>query len=322
MVLQPSLWRWLTHLSPRLKLGLASLLLLLVLIPGQNDYQRLWPHPQALPVKRNPLELPPPTQYPVFAGVEAPYLTAQAVIVVDSDSAVVLYEKNAQVPLFPASTTKIMTALVALEAYPLDEVITVKQASESIGHEMRLVPGERISVKNLLYGALVESGNDAALALAQHYPGGYQDFIDRMNQKAKEFNLENTQFRNVSGVEQAGHVTTVRDLAILAKEALKNETFAEIVGTEVVTLQSEDGEITHTLRNINELLGTVPGVKGVKTGWTENAGECLVTVTERDGHTIITVVLGSEDRFGESKKLIDWAFANHRWEKIEEMSNE
>lgn len=290
-----------------------SLAAFILLLPGQNDYQTLQLYPQTPQVKAVD-ELPPLAPYPVFSGEAASYLTAKSAIVIDVASAAVLYQKNPDLELMPASTTKIVTALVALDSYKLDDIITVKEADDSIGHSMELVRGEQITVENLLYGILVESGNDAALALAQAYPDGYQAFVDRMNQKAEDLHADNTAFRNVSGVEQFGHTTTVRDLSIIARVAMQNPTFARMVETKSIIVKSIDGKFVHNLENINELLGVVPGLKGVKTGWTENSGECLVTYTERNGHAIVTVVLGSADRFGESQSLIEWAFTNHRWE--------
>lgn len=250
-------------------------------------------------------------------GVKAPGVTARAAIVIEAGSGTVMYQKNAQTPLPPASTTKLMTAMVALEAYKLDEVLTVKQAGEAIGQDMGLVGGEKMTVENLLYGLLVKSGNDAALTVAENYPQGYQAFVEKMNQKAREWQMTKTQFKNVSGVEQAEHVTTVRDLAVLAKEAMQNEALAKMVGSQEIDVTDVTGKFTHRLININQLLGKVEGLRGVKTGWTVNAGECLITDTVRNGREIITVVLGSEDRFGESRQLIEWAFANHEWKSTE-----
>lgn len=305
------------HLRLHLKAMVFTTTLFLLLLPGQNYYQTLELHPQPPQVRATTVTAPELADYPVFSGTPAPALSAPAAIVVDVDSAVIMYEKNPRTKLMPASTTKIMTALVALEQYNLTEILTVQEADESIGHSMHLKRGEKISAENLLYGILVESGNDAALTLAQNYPGGYQKFVDRMNQKTRELNAEDTTFRNVSGVEQYNHVTSVRDLALIGKAAMQNPIFARMVATKSITVTSADGAIVHELSNINELLGEVPGLRGIKTGWTEHAGECLVTLTERNGRSIITVILGSNDRFGESTALIEWAFANHTWEKVE-----
>lgn len=291
-----------------------ALILTLAFLPPGNDYLglRLTPRPPRL----RPLEvtLPPPTPYPVRKeGMNPPNLSARSAIVIDVPSATVLYAKNPDLRLLPASTTKIMTAVVALNHYPLDRVIAVKRADRALGQTMNLIPGERLTVQSLLYGLLLASGNDAAFALAESFPGGYNAFVAEMNRMAQELELSDTQFRNVSGVEQDGHYTTVRDLARLAAVAMRNPTFSEIVSTWTAEVKDVSGAISHRMTNKNELLKLVAGVRGVKTGWTENAGECLVTDVVRDGREVIVVILGSQDRFGESHDLIEWTYAAHTW---------
>ena len=239
---------------------------------------------------------------------------------VDLDSKAILHAKNPDLKLLPASTTKIMTGLIALENYDLDDIVTI-DTLDSEGQVMELELDEKITVKNLLYGLLVQSGNDAASALANHYPGGESEFVKAMNQKLTDLNLHDTQFQNPSGLDNYGHYTTVHDLALLSVEVIKNQQFLKFVNTQSITVNDTSGEISHELETINQLLGKVPGLKGLKTGWTELAGECLVTYTERQGQQVVVVVLGSLDRFGESKTLIDWAFTNHRWESQPEATH-
>jgi len=225
-----------------------------------------------------------------------------------------MYVKSPDTLLLPASTTKIMTSLVALDAWSdLETVMTVKNEDRAIGQTIELERGEQMSLKNMLYGLLVHSGNDAALALADNFPLGYPAFVAAMNAKAKALHLDHTVFKNPSGVEQYGHVTTARDLAILSGVAMENSLIREIVSTRSITITDVSGEISHNLVTTNELLGILPGLKGLKTGWTENAGECLISYVERDGHPIIVVVLGSLDRFGNTATLVNWAYAHHRW---------
>jgi serine-type D-Ala-D-Ala carboxypeptidase (penicillin-binding protein 5/6) len=292
----------------------AALCLALMMLPGSNYYLSLQLTPQEPFLRTIPSDLFSPASAPVLdPQITPPTIFAKSAVVIDADSAAVLYAKNPDERLLPASTTKVMTALVALQHYALDETITVKRADRAIGQTMNLVPGEQLTVNDLLYGLLLESGNDAAFALAENFPGGYSAFVDEMNQLASKLHLTNTQFRNVSGVEQEGHFTSVRDLARLAAYAMKNTTFSQIVATENAQVTDLEGTITHRLTNKNELLGAVEGIRGVKTGWTEHAGECLVTDTVRNGHEVIAVLLGSTDRFGESKALIEWAFDAHTW---------
>lgn len=247
-------------------------------------------------------------------GIPAPVISAASAVVQDVGSGIVFYAKNADIPRLPASTTKIMTALVALDAYPdLNLPLTVQVESQAIGSSMKLVKGERITVKNLLYGLMIPSGNDAALALADNFPGGYNAFVDAMNRKAADLHLTHTHYKNPSGVEQLGHETTARDLASLASVAMQNPVIAEIVKTPAITVTDVTGKIAHRLESTDKLLGTIPGLLGLKTGWTENAGECLVSYVDRDGRRIVSVVLDSSDRFADTRALIDWAYTHHTW---------
>lgn len=244
-----------------------------------------------------------------------PVLSAQAALVIDLDSNVSLYEKNPDSALLPASTTKIVTALVAMDYYAPETILKVGRVTVD-GQKMWLKAGEELSVQDLLYGLLVFSANDAAEVLAENYPGGRDVFISAMNAKAKSLSLTNTLFRNPTGLDGNDQVTTARDLTRVSRIAMKNPFFAEIVGTKEKTVTSIDGLVKHKLTNINELLGVVPGVMGVKTGWTESARENLVTYIDRDGHKIMIAILGSQDRFGETKELIDWVFKNYTWKEV------
>lgn len=260
--------------------------------------------------------LPSPYPYPVDRHVlPPPELSAKSVVVLDADSMSSLYEKNPNERLRPASTTKIMTALTALDYYSLDQVLTVGDFRVE-GSTVGLKPGEQITVKNLLYGLLVSSGNDAAEVLGQNYPGGMASFVASMNEKARKLNLTGTHFVNPTGLDEEGHYSTAKDLARLSVTALKNSLFAQIVSAPEATITDVTGKIVHQLKNTNELVGQVDGVKGIKTGWTEEAGECLVTLEERENRRIIIALLGSSDRFGETKKIIDWVFTNFTWESV------
>lgn len=298
-------------------------LLGLFLWPGQNQYLTILAAPRSVPSRLLTLGFPL-NDYPVnLTGKPAPGLSARAALIIDPDSAVILYSKNPQERLLPASTVKIMTALVSLEQYRLEESLVV-DGDHGFGQDIKLLPGERLSVINLLSGLLVASANDAAEVLAQGYPGGEAAFLARMNQKARELSLEDTFFANPTGLdtddqERALHtvsLSTTLDLSRLARVALTEPTFRRLVNTSQITITDVTGTKRHPLFNINALLGLLPGAKGVKTGWTERAGECLIGLVERDGRSLLTVVLGSQDRFGETRRLVEWAFANYQWEKI------
>lgn len=239
-----------------------------------------------------------------------PLVSAQGVYLVDAQSLTPLYAKNEKLQFFPASTTKVITALVALDLYAPDDIITVKIASVE-GQIMNLRNNERITVENLLYGMLVHSGNDAAMAIANSV--GYDNFIDRMNMKAKELHMNNTTFKNPSGLDEMGQLTTPYDLTLAARELLKNPYLTKIVGTKEITISDVDYTIFHHLSNVNKLLGEIRGLGGLKTGYTEFAGENLISFYKHDGHDFILVVMKSEDRFTDTRTLVNWIVANVKY---------
>jgi serine-type D-Ala-D-Ala carboxypeptidase (penicillin-binding protein 5/6) len=244
-----------------------------------------------------------------------PVFSAISIIALDVDSGVTLFEKNPDEVLYPASTTKIVTALVALDIYRLTDVVTINNPPVD-GQKMGLMNGEQITVENLLKGMLIFSANDAAEALARNYPGGYEDFIALMNAKAQSIAMTNSHFMNASGLENWQHVSTARDMSRAAAAAMNNPLFSEIVGTKKTTVTSVDGTHVHKLANVNKLIGTVEGVIGVKTGYTEHAKENLITYVKRNGKRVVISLLGSDDRFGETTTLIDWVYGNYKWEEV------
>lgn len=255
---------------------------------------------------------------PVFRGVgEIPVFTARGIYAFDVDSGEVLFSKNAEDPLLPASTTKIATALVAMKTFKPDDVLTVTGISNVSGQKMGLFTGEQITAEALIYGTLIHSANDAAMALSASYPGGRQEFINAMNQLASDWGLSKTHFTNPVGFDEYLHFSTARDLAMLARLAMEEPKFAQIVGLQSAVVTSIDGRIVHRLTSTNQLLGDVPGVVGIKTGHTITSGESLVTRTDRDGHKVLIALVGSANRFGESRALIDWIFESYVWENEE-----
>lgn len=243
----------------------------------------------------------------IKAGALPPSVSAQGVYVVDAASLTPLYAKNEKQRFYPASTTKVVTALVALDLYAPDDVLTVKIASVE-GQLMNLQNGERITLENLLYGLLVHSGNDAAVAIANSY--GYDRFIELMNKKAHELHMNNTTFRNPNGLDDMQQLTTPYDLTLAARELLKNPYLTKIVGTKEITISDVDYTIFHHLSNVNKLLGEIRGLGGLKTGYTEFAGENLVSFYKHEGHDFIIVVMKSNDRFADTRTLVDWIITN------------
>jgi len=243
-------------------------------------------------------------------AVEEPKINAGAAIVIDMDSGRVLYEKDGYTPRKMASTTKIMTAIVALERGNLEDVVTVSERAAGIwGSRIGLKKGQKIKLIDLLYGLMLNSGNDAAIAIAEHIGGTVEKFADMMNEKAYELGAINTHFITPHGLDVEGHYTTPYDLAVITAYALKNPTFSKIVGTIQTTISYR------SLHNTNEMLGIYPGADGVKTGYTGKAGRCLVTSATRNNWRIISVVLNCPSRNARaqsSKAILDYAFNNYK----------
>ena len=293
------------------------LVFLLFFLPGESFYEQLRiKFPQSL-VRNLDLGLPPVLAYHQrLSNKQAPFLTAKSAIVIDVSSRVVIFAKNPDFRLAPASTTKITTALVALDQYHLNDILTVPDADGVVGRIMGLERGERITVNNLLYGLLVQSANDAAFVLASEYPRGRKEFISLMDKKVAALGCTNTHFVDASGLDMENHYSTTRDLANLAVYAMKNPVFASMVKLPEIVVTDVDNQYQHDLKNTDKLIGKISGLRGVKTGWTENAGECLVSDIKRGSKEIVAVILGSEDRFGEMERLTKWVFDSYQWQKI------
>lgn len=257
-------------------------------------------------------DLPRYTPRPTISPVAQPDLTATSVYILDVAKNEPLYAKNADLLIPPASTTKMLTALVAFHKFPLSGVITIPALTVE-GQKMRLFRGEQLSTESLLYGLLVFSANDAAETFALAYPGGRDAFIEAMNIEARNLGLQASVFKNPTGLDDASHVSTAREMAMLGGAVMREGKLRQIVGTTRATVTSVNGKSIHYLANTNELLSSVPGVLGIKTGWTEESRENLVTYIERDNHAVIISLFGSDDRFGETKKLIDWVYTNAVW---------
>lgn len=246
-----------------------------------------------------------PRPIPIVNRHRLPKLTAKSFLVMDTQSGTILIEKNPHLKLNPASITKIATAINALESYPLGEVVTIQQ-EYPVGKSMELEVGEKITVENLIYGLLVHSANDAAFVLAGQSQLRIKQFIKRLNNFVEQLGLKDTHFVNFDGEDDYNHYSTAYDLAHLARFALKNKVFVQAVKRREMAVADVSGKIVHQLETTNELLGEIPEVKGIKTGWTPEAGECFLGLIEIDDKQFITVILGSEDRFAETKKLINW----------------
>ncbi len=233
-------------------------------------------------------------------------------IAMELSTGTVLEESNADKKLPMASTTKIMTALIIIEENDLDEVITVSDEAVGVeGSSIYLKKGEQIDIRDLVYGLMLRSGNDSAAALAIHNSGSIEKFVEKMNAKAEALGLSNTHFTNPSGLPDDEHYTTARDLGEIARYAMQNETFKEVVGT-----KNYNGKFRN-FSNKNKMLYNYDGANGIKTGYTLKAGRCLVSSAERDGMDVVCVVLNSPDMYLRSERILDECFKNYKLVKID-----
>lgn len=245
------------------------------------------------------------TARPVSAAAE-PAVSARAAVVYDGAYGRVLYEKNANARMLIASTTKIMTAVVALERCDMAEPVKITAEMANVeGSSMYLQAGKTYTVKELLYGLMLASGNDAATAIALHTAGSVRAFADMMNAKAAELGLENTHFENPHGLDGAAHYSSALDMARLMDYAMSRSDFAEIAGTRNATVQG----LTYV--NHNKLLWQCDGVIGGKTGYTMAAGRTLVTCCEREGRRLVCVTLSAADDWNDHRSLYDWAYGSY-----------
>ena len=251
-------------------------------------------------------------------------ITSRIALIYDRASGKILYEKNGNKQTPMASTTKIMTAIVVLENAKLTDTVTITSKAASMGgSRLGLKKNDKITVNDLLYGLMLRSGNDAAVALAIHVGGSVEEFADMMNEKATELGLYNSHFIVPHGLDNEGHYTTAYELAKIADYALKIDKFKEIVGTKVTTIYING--YAKKINNTNNLLGSVSGVYGVKTGFTNGAGRCLVTACKRDDLDIITVIIGADTNNIRSKdtiKLIQYAYTEFEVINIKEIIEE
>lgn len=253
-----------------------------------------------------------------------PDINSKAAIVIDRSTRTILYGKNEQEIRKMASTTKIMTAIVVIENANLYDTVTIsKKAANTGGSALGIREGDKITICDLLYGLLLKSGNDTAVALAENVGGSIEGFAEMMNKKAQELQLNNTNFVTPHGLDNDSHYTTAYELAILTNYALNNQTFYNLVSSKSYTITING--TPKTISNTNELLGNLNGVYGVKTGFTNGANRCLVTACKRDNMDIICVVLGADTkkfRTQDSIKLIEYVFKNYQMINLKQIAND
>lgn len=267
---------------------------------------------------------------PSPAPLDESLITCHAAMLVDQDTGKVLYAKNAQDQLAPASTTKVMTAVLLLEEGPsLDTVVEIgSDIAGASGSSMGLVAGDRVTLEDLLYGMFLKSGNDSALAVAKAFSGSVDAFVQRMNEKAQELGMTHTHFANPHGRDNEEHLSTVEDMARLARYASKFPVLYEIASTKTHTIHEQDGNRDYLLENTNKLVYSGPDAKGdanfeyqyatgLKTGSTPNAGGCLIATASKDGQNLIALVYGDQSEEGAQRwsiatTLLDYGFENYQ----------
>jgi D-alanyl-D-alanine carboxypeptidase (penicillin-binding protein 5/6) len=246
------------------------------------------------------------------ASAPPPPVSAQAAILLDAKTGQILYDKNSHARHAPASTTKIMTALLALESGRLGDKVKVSpQAAATRGSSMYLYAGQTLTLEELITGLMMRSGNDAAVAIAEHLAGSVEAFVELMNKRAAVIGAVDTHFRNPHGLSAGGHYSTAFDLAWIARAALANPAFAAIVSTKEISIEWQDRrgrEKDISLRNTNRLLWMLEEADGVKTGTTSEAGPCLVSSATRGNHKLIAVVLHDHSRWYDSMQLLKYGF--------------
>lgn len=251
-----------------------------------------------------------------------PSVNAQGAILMDMETGRVLFEKNSKAPMPMASTTKIMSAIITLENANLEDIVIVgKRATTAPKVKMYLTEKEEIRLKDLMYALMLQSSNDAAVAIAEHVGGSVENFCAMMTAKAKELGCEDTLFVTPNGLDEGDHHSTAYDLALIARYALQNEEFVDIINTQSVQFSSN--KKSYSVNNKNRLLNEYSGAMGVKTGFTGKAGHCFVGAAKREDTTLISVVLasgwgtqGKNQKWVDTKKILDYGFNNIKHEKV------
>lgn len=253
-----------------------------------------------------------------FSQDNPPSVSSRAALLMEWQTGTILFQKNAFQRMHPASLTKIMTALLALEMGRLeDKVVISKEAASQPGSSMYLKEGEAFTLEDLLYGLMLNSGNDAAWAIAEHLGNGSEAaFIDLMNKRAMEIGAINTRFQNPHGLTDPNHYTTAFDLALIARTAMRHPFFKQLVSTKEKDVIDAERKVKLSLANTNRLLWMNLGADGIKTGTTEAAGECLVASATRADMRLLVCILDSYDRWGDAAKLFEYGFENYRVARI------
>ncbi|NLL52046.1 MAG: D-alanyl-D-alanine carboxypeptidase [Peptococcaceae bacterium] len=240
-----------------------------------------------------------------------PYVSAHSAILIDTQTGDILYERDAYKKRPPASTTKVLTAITALDLAGVDEISTVSEKADRVGESsIYLSKGNKLALGELIEGALIRSGNDACVAIAEQIAGSMEEFIRLMNLKAVSLGAFNSNFVNPHGLPDKDHYSTAYDLAVIARYAMKNPVFAKTVAQQYGVIEYNQPHKSQQVKNTNKLLWSYPLADGIKTGTTNAAGKCLIASATKEGRRLICVLLNAPDRFGDAHRLLEWGF-NH-----------
>ncbi|MFA6250326.1 MAG: hypothetical protein WC686_02340 [Candidatus Shapirobacteria bacterium] len=290
------------------------LILNLFWLPSTGVWQ-FYPQPSSAATSGSDLLTYQPHTIPKLKSSVSPPVTADYFILVDAQTNTILASRNHRARIYPASITKLATAITALNIYPLDEVVTVYQ-EYSEGKVLGLKVNEKITVRSLVQALLIYSANDAAFNLASHHRQGIEGFISEMNQIAVKYKLSQTHFTNFDGVHHPDHYSTIYDLSQLGRLSLQNPIVTDVVKQKDMVVSDIDGLFQHPIISTNELLGIKTEIEGLKTGWTPEAGGCFIGLINIDGHYLISVVAQSQDRFQDTAALVDWAKSSVSWSTL------
>jgi len=252
-------------------------------------------------------------------AVDSPQITARSAILMDQLTGRILFSKNAHEQLPIASTTKIMTAILAIESGRMEESVTVSEYASLVeGSAVDLEAGEEKTVEELVYALMLRSGNDAATAIAEHLGGSVEKFAEKMTRRARELGAAQTSFLNPHGLHQEEHYSTAYDLALIATHAMSLSQFREIIAQREKRISWTGRPYDRVLRNQNKLLQMYETANGIKTGWTSLAGRCFVGAAAREGWQLVTVVLNAPQMWEDTIRLLDFGYAYYRWETVVE----
>lgn len=253
-------------------------------------------------------------------AVESPLITARSAILMDQATGRILFSKNAHEQLPMASTTKIMTAILAIESGRMEETVTVSEYASLVeGSAVDLEAGEEKSVEELVYALMLRSGNDAAIAIAEHLGGSVEKFAETMTSRARELGATQTSFLNPHGLHQEEHYSTAYDLAIISVHAMSLPQFREVIAKREKKISWTGRPYDRVLRNQNKLLQMYEAANGIKTGWTSIAGRCFVGAATRNGWQLVTVVLNAPQMWEDTIRLLDFGYAHYHWETVVEL---